>query len=546
MTFTESQPDAAPDADLRRRVQAFKLKFDDDLCAGRIPFAPAVAPLPSQWIEQNVYDYTTVNLENFDFQRAARLRLTARQRRIIDHVLAPRADGRLRYDTVVWSEPKKSGKTMVASAVGAYFAAVIDPPNVIYCVANTEHQSSSRIFGQMAPTLYRLAGRFPRAQTARPMVRLPSGTVVRALPNNYRAEAGGNYGLTLWSEAWAMKHEADQRLWDELVPVPTRRISLRWVETYAGFVDEDTPLRRLHQQIFTDFDERALCDGVRRVPELSDLPCYELPAARLFVYWSHDRLMPWQQGEAGREYYAAQRLELTSNAFRRLHENWFVQSVGNFLDEELLRDSLRLSGPLAVPMVFAADASQRHDTTALVGARRVTGATGDLYQTGYVRVWNPQGEDIDLEATLADTVRELWRNGLLRELWYDPFQLHQVMLKLRQEGLPVFEFNQGQERIRSDTFLSLQYRQRNIENYRDDDLLSHLRAARAQEIEGQKIRLVKGTLSSASLIDAAVAQSMAVYKASLQPPEQPQAVASDYYSDPEDALRWDLLTSDIA
>jgi hypothetical protein len=534
------------DSDLESAI-ALAEAFKEELQRGKTQLTlNLVLPQPSKWIEDNVFDFTTVNLATFDYNRAARLRLTARQRRIIDHCLTPQANGRLRYDTVVWSEPKKSGKTMIAAAVGAYFAANVGAPNIIYCVANTEQQSSSRIFGQMAPTIFRLVGRFPTSQTARPVMQLPNGTLVRAIPNNYSAEAGGNYGLTLWSETWAMKQAGDQRLWDELVPVPTRPISLRWVETYAGFSDEDTPLRRIFLQIFQEFDERALCPGVRQVAELSDLPCYELPDARLFVYWSHEHTMPWQLDQAGQDYYTAQRLELTANTYRRLHENWFVQSTGAFLDETTLARSLQLAGPLAEPMIFAADASQRRDTTALVGARRVSIAGDDYYQTGYVQVWDPRGQDIDLEATLAETVRTLWQQGLLRELWYDPFQLHQVMLNLRREGIPVFEFNQGIDRVKSDTFLMRTYRAGRIQNYHTPDLLAHLRAARIQEQEAGRVRLIKGTLSTENQIDAAVAQSMAVWKASLREPEAELIAASDYYSQAEDAEAWRALADDLA
>jgi hypothetical protein len=90
------------------------------------------------------------------------------------------------------------------------------------------------------------------------------------------------------------------------------------------------------------------------------------------------------------------------------------------------------------------------------------------------------------------------------------------------------------------------YRAGRIQNYHTPDLLAHLRAARIQEQEAGRVRLIKGTLSTENQIDAAVAQSMAVWKASLREPEAELIAASDYYSQAEDAEAWRALADDLA
>src|SRR6185436_5149365 len=111
----------------------------------------------------------------------------------------------------------------------------------------------------------------------------------------YEGEAGANYGLTLWSELWAMASERGQRVWDELVPVLTKKNSIRWVETYAGFEDESTLLLSLFKKIFVDTTEKETQPNARPVPGLQDITtgsgearrpaCWEVPNEGLFVFW---------------------------------------------------------------------------------------------------------------------------------------------------------------------------------------------------------------------------------------------------------------------
>lgn len=48
--------------------------------------------------------------------------LASHQRDILRHVFTPGEDGRFPYETVLFSAPKKSGKTTVAALVAEWFA----------------------------------------------------------------------------------------------------------------------------------------------------------------------------------------------------------------------------------------------------------------------------------------------------------------------------------------------------------------------------------------------------------------------------------------
>ena len=47
---------------------------------------------------------------------------------------------------------------------------------------------------------------------------------------------------------WAYTSERSQRLWDEMVPVPTRAVSVRLTVTYAGFEGESGLLEGLYKR----------------------------------------------------------------------------------------------------------------------------------------------------------------------------------------------------------------------------------------------------------------------------------------------------------
>lgn len=490
----------------------------------------------AEWIENNVIDPTTVNPLTWDFSTARFLKLERAQRRIIRRVMTlDKTTGLFPYRTVVWSQIKKSGKTATAGAVGAWFAAQVEAPNLVLTVANNQEQSAGRIFDAMKPSLKLLGSDVPVAKNASPIIRLSNGTILRAIPNNYEGEAGANYGLTLWSELWAFSSERGTRLFEELMPVPTRRHSMRWIETYAGFEDESDLLLGIYLKVFkstNEVDEHGKLDlqpGARVVPGLEDITtdghpaCFEVPEEGLFLFWDHERRMPWQQGDAGDAYYRSMQKELRSSAYVRLCENRWQKSESKFIPEAWWNRSISSEEAplLGRRMVIALDASQRHDTSSAVGIIPPE-AGSDVYETGWVSVHDPHGKDIDLDETLAADVEGLWSQGLVIEpIWYDPFQMHQVAINLRKKGIPCEEFKQGVDRTRADSFLWKLYRDGKIRNYNHPDLKAHTSAAKARELENEQMRIVKGTASEAGRVDATVAQSMAAYKASqIEPLEE--------------------------
>lgn len=465
-------------------------------------------PHPVSWIEENFIDPVTNKL----------VVLAPHQKRIIRRALQMDDEGRSRYSLVVWSEPKKSGKTTTAAAVGCYIAHNIEAPNEISTVANDQEQSAGRIFAGMQPTLTALGWKTPFNRSDRganskaviddPRAFGPNNTIIKAITTRYEKEAGANQGLSLWSELWAYKGERLTRLWEEMTPPPTRKFSMRWIETYAGFIDENILLQNIYLRVFKDFEESALQPGVVKI--WPDLPVYELDGGKTLVYWSHEPRMPWQTSD----YYISQRNDLRPSAYRRLHENRWVESDESFITIEMWNNSLRQT-PVEEAAVYALDGSKNGDTTALVGSVR----KGELVHTVGVYIWEPDdGQEVPY-ADIEAKIYSLFKSGLLiPPLYYDPYQLAYLAQRLRNKGIPCEEFNQGQLRVRADTFLEKMYKDGKIINTPSVDLRQHILAASIKEYEGQKIRILKPAEHTAGeesmrKVDAAVAQSMSVYKA---------------------------------
>jgi hypothetical protein len=72
-----------------------------------------------------------------------------------------------------------------------------------------------------------------------------NNATIKALASDYAGAAGANPNITVFDELWGYTSERSQRLWDEMVPPPTRRVACRLTVSYAGFSGESVLLENL-------------------------------------------------------------------------------------------------------------------------------------------------------------------------------------------------------------------------------------------------------------------------------------------------------------
>lgn len=430
------------------------------------------------------------------------------QKRILRAALERDAAGRFRWQTVVYSTVKKSGKTRIAALVCAWIAATFGAYTEIYLAANDGKQSEDRLLGAIGKTLT-LNPALSWHQT-QSKVTLADGSFIEAIPIDPSGQAGANPTLVCFSEMWGYRLKHKERLWTELTISPARRgRSLRWVESYAGYVGESPTLENLYK-LGVDPAEHPDGQG-RRHPDFPDLPVYINEAAALFCYWDHQPRMPWQTPE----YYAQEAAILTDTEYRRIHQNEWVTAEATFVPIEwwdACREDLPGLHP-KTPAVMALDAAVSGDTFALVLVSRHPDPA--RHQTDvavrYARIWKPPpGGQIDFAGPGGpeEEVKRLCATQNVVEVTYDPYQLHRTATEMRRARVANFqEFNQGTPRLVADTQLYQLIRDRRLAHSGQPDLTQHIQNANAKldVDEEHKLRLVKGRGN----IDAAVGLSMA-------------------------------------
>jgi phage terminase large subunit-like protein len=451
------------------------------------------------------------------------IKLAGHQKDILRHVFTQQADGRLPYDTVVYACPKKSGKTTIAALVAEYFALFIEAPNEVYLCANDLEQSQGRSFKAMSQSVRLNPHLSNRADIQRQAIYFDNETMVQALAADYAGAAGSNHGLTVWDELWAYVSERSRRLWDELTPVPTRRISIRFIATYGGFTGESALLEELYNQ------GRA----GEVIPELAHIENGEgQPACRkngrTFVYWDHQLKAHPGLTIDPEEYHNEQRKTLRPLAFLRIHENRFTSNENAFISPDQWDACYH---PDVIPMrpyddrriILGADASTSRDLTALVGmyVNRET-QTRDIV---YCRAWKPVKSElrggrptVDLDETVKAEIYRLWEAGNVEKCFFDPYQLHSIGLELQKAGVNMIELPQTSARVESDQAFYDAILTRQLRHFNHPDLNEHIRNAVAIETP-RGFRLAKEKTSKK--IDLSVAASMAHYGA-LESEKAPQ------------------------
>ena len=442
------------------------------------------------WVEQNFYLYDTGDL----------MTLYDCQRRPLELALSRDAAGNYRYNTILWSWPKKSAKSSVIAAVGDYIAMKQERASV-KLVANDLKQADSRVgmYLRESIKLGQKAGKRDYAIRMTPSgykVQYPNGSAIECVPIDPTGEAGGNDDLIVYSELHGWKSKAHQRMWSEMTLSPTKfGNSQRWIDTYAGFQGESPILEQL-------FDV-----GVNQGTQVwDDLEVYTNETAKMLTVWVTEWLLPWQISEQGRQYYAQEEAQLAPNEFLRMHRNQWVSSVDTFVPYEWWKGCAAEYPAIQSnePCILALDAGVISDCFAAVLVTR----RGERVQVQHSQKWQPQNGVVLDYAPIEQEIRRLINTYNVLEVCYDEFQLVDMMGRLRaEEAVNVRKFSQSSPRAIADKRLFDLIRDRKLQHRDEADMNDHIRNSNRKPEDENKLRIIKR--APQYKIDLAVALSMA-------------------------------------
>jgi hypothetical protein len=229
-------------------------------------------------------------------------------------------DGRLKYPELVFAAPKKSGKTAFGALISLIMVLLLGGKFAEgYVVVNDLEQAQGRVVTaarRIVEASPLLAG---SAICTGSRIEFPElKATITAIASDAAGAAGANPVVSTFDEIWGVTSERGRRLFDEMVPPPTRKIACRLTVTYAGFEGESELLEELYRR------------GLKQ-PLVGD----SLYAGEgMLMAWHHRPIAPWQTPE----WLEQMRQQLRPNAYLRLIENRFVSSESTFVDVRSLRD----------------------------------------------------------------------------------------------------------------------------------------------------------------------------------------------------------------
>jgi phage terminase large subunit-like protein len=370
------------------------------------------------------------------------IRLLDWQKRQLWEVFPPGNGGRPAVRNYLDSENKKLGKSTKGGIVAAYLAAT-EPNSEVYICAADKQQARDRVFKSVKYAVeHGPLGDYATAYRDR--IEFSNGAVIQAFPMDYRGAAGGEPVAVIFDELHTYSLENMTRLWDEMVIPPTLEYGIRWVASYAGWSGESILLKEVWDKVKAG----QLQDGW---PE--PIRAYRNDAAGWWGMITQGeaayQLVPWGQGERGRQYLAEARRSERLPSYARLFRNEWAQSENAFCPvswwEACLDPELRpLSPNKTIPLSVGVDAAcyADGDDMAAIGVYdnegRVSVAWHKVWRGGKAR-----RERIRLDKTIEPYLLEQAARYNIRIICYDPRFMVNIADRLRDGRLPMCEIVQS-------------------------------------------------------------------------------------------------------
>jgi phage terminase large subunit-like protein len=391
------------------------------------------------------------------------IKLSLTQKAALRYSFTRRADGHYPCTNILYSTPKKGGKSTVAALAARYVVETQTRMGECYFAGNDLEQAKERSFKFLVDSVrltpgcvqsggvWVLPGRWELQKTRGEC--LTTGTAVKAISVDARGEAGANPDITLFTELWAYKLPDAVRFFVEMTPPPTKPDGIRLIESYAGHDGESQLLQGFYDQGLAgrQLTNGELASAVSRpnVPgESYDdflwafketegdpealTPIWVNDIASLFMYWDDGPTarsrITWQSPERMAQYYRAQEATLPPNENDRIHYNYWVGAVGAYVPIEWWDDCYDPDLPGLepgdqTPVVLAADAAVTQDCFGVVMVSRYPDPA--LHATHVAvhaaKKWDPKesGGAIDLRDP-ENFIRTICRGGCIM---FHPLQI---------------------------------------------------------------------------------------------------------------------------
>jgi phage terminase large subunit-like protein len=356
-------------------------------------------------------------------------KLFPEQKLFFEHCWNTGPDGHLLYPDQCIGWIKKTGKTATSAMHGLVTTLVYGERNAeAYCISNDFEQAQGRVFTAMrqiceASPLLKRECDITQSRLSFPQ----TGAFVQALGGDANSAAGAQTCWASADELHGFVSERSRRLYEELIPVPTQRISCRLVTTHAGYSGESMLLEELYNK------------GMA-LPEIA--PGLRAGGHMLFT-WSHVPLASWQTVEWLEQMRAITR----PIQYLRQFENRFVSSENSFIplaawDRCVRPDLAHVRADLFCEAFVGIDASVKHDAAAIVVV--TFDRSTQMVRLLTHKVFQPSPEEpLDFELTIEAFLIDLARRFQLRLVRYDPYQMVSTAQRLAKAGIPMEEFPQS-------------------------------------------------------------------------------------------------------
>jgi hypothetical protein len=507
--------------------------------------------LPSDWLEANFIIPTPRDPVTGEDLSAGPIRLADHQRRIINEALS-KVNGRFKYSTVIYSAPKKSGKSAIASAVALYMASKT-AFGQIYALGNDGKNSKDRLYLPIWRCLnfHKQRGLLHKeARVNQVEAFLSNNSHIEAIPCDASGEAGSEPTGVFYSEFWGYIEENKRRLFTEMTLPPTLYgKAIRWIESYAGFMGVSDLLWEMYSLgkegvPHPDFTDLVGRDGEPVV--------WANHRAHVFMYWDTLPRMVWQNDD----YYQQEAQILSDSEFQRIHQNQWVSPMGSFIQSSwwaACSDPTvpKLTKNSTVPVVLGVDAAISGDCASIAVVSRDPHQPMTDIAIRDIIIFEPKpGHPIKIEEQIGKAIRDLAKIYNVVCVAYDSYQMEGLAQNYRRGNVTLtadeiayykkrpkeelsaymeqesraaqrwfYQFGQNISRGIADKRLydmiinrSVHYNPNDVDsaiNEKGDEetLAKHIKQAGRKE-SGKEMRIEK--LADNAHIDAAVALSMAV------------------------------------